>query len=457
MEYMEASKNILLEKIVALVREETGLAWTPSSRRALERYCSEQLESVRFETLSDIYRALESSPEAWNRLIPRLTSNRTGFFRNISQYEAMEILWSDLAQRREERKLTMVGVGCSTGEELYSLCIRVRESSLINKGWRVEVFGADINSESLEQAVSGLYTYQGLEILGRGRIQRWFRPHAGRMQAKSLLQEMISWSQFNIMKPETWPWPELEKRTDVLLIRDSLWSLHPQAVKKAEELAARLLAPEGILISSPTEGLALDPGRFSPERISGLIFHRRLDRKIKANPGRASKKSKKNKQQAGQVVPSRPISAPIKMDTLMLYDRGRIELEAGRYEQAFPYLEEILEISAAMGELALEAMGLAARTHLLLNRPLDAEELAGRINAFSEERPWAHMLQAEARRALGRTDQARESLLRAEEMLSSDPSWLDEPFFSLDPVYDAADGDGPINILKRSLAELQSA
>ncbi|MFH1136688.1 MAG: CheR family methyltransferase [Pseudomonadota bacterium] len=453
---MTEKRNILFDPPAALVIEGTGLAWNPSGRTALEKFAARRMEALHLGTPSDYQRLLETDPEEWDRLIPKLTDNRTGFFRNMSQFEALEILWNNQAQYLEERKLTMVSLGCGTGEELYSLCIHVRESGLTNKGWLVETFGADINPESIDQARSGLYSPQDLEILGRARVHRWFRPHAGKLKARDILQEMASWSVFNLIAPDEWPWPEIAGRVDVLLMRNVLSGLAPEAVRKAEELAARLLAPAGILVSEPTEGLALDPSRFSPERLSGLIFHRRLDKKVKANPGRASRRSPRDQARTSRQVTAPSQGEPLKMAILLILDQGRRELEAGRYEQAFPYWEEVQEAAAAQGEISGEALGLAARTHLFLNRPRDAEELAGRVNSFSEERPWCHMLQGEARRKLGRDRQARESWLRAEEMLSRAPEWLAEPYFRLDPIYDAPGPDGPLGLVRRLLAELDN-
>lgn len=438
------------DALTGLVQMRTGLGWGPQGRAALRRAVEARIKALALGGVSAYLGVVRENQAEWTKLIPYLVDGRTAFFGNPAQFEALSLgLVPDLTLRREERRLVLVSAGCSTGEEAYSLAMVARESGLLHKNWRVDIFALDINQEALKTAQAGLYPASALSRLAPSRIQRWFRRSGGRFMVRDELKEMISWGVFNLAGEDPWPWPDLKGQVDVLLIRSVLLGLSPLAGKKATALLAELLGPGGVVLMSPVEGLPYAAKQFEAERWGGVMYWRRTAEKFKANPGHPSRKAQKGLDLASkdQDRPSEPWPLP-KGITAELKKSSRF-LAQGRPDQAWPHLEAVLDQTAQKGELCPEALGLAVRGHLICGRWAEARDLAERIISLTEDRSWAHLLLSEAWAGEDRLVRARTEWGQAAEIMTRTPNWKNDPYWRLDPVYSQVD---PAELVKKRLA-----
>jgi len=441
-----------IEALAGLVQARTGLGWGPQGRAKLRRGIEARIKALALGGAAAYLGLISENQAEWKKLIPYLPDDRTSFFSNPAQFEVLTLgLLPDLTLRREERRLVLVSAGCSTGEEAYSLAMVAREAGLVRKNWRVDLFGVDINPEALETARTGLYPASALSRLAPSRIQRWFRRSGGRFMVRDELKEMISWGVFNLAGEDPWPWPELKAGVDVLLIRNVLLGLSPMAGKKATAHLAELLAPGGVLLMSPVEGLPYGADQFEAERWGGVMYWRRLVEKFKVNPGHPSRKAQRGLD-PGSKDKDRPSEPPplSKRTTAELKKAGQL-LVQGRPDQAWPGLEAVLDQAAPKGELCPEALGLAVRGHLVGGRWAEARDLAERIISLIEDRVWTHLLLGEAWAGEGRIVRAQGEWAQAAEMMTRTLDWKNDPYWRLDPVYGRAD---PAELVRRRLAEL---
>jgi len=440
-----------IEALAGLVQARTGLGWGPQGRAKLRRGVEARIKALALGGAASYLGLIKEDQAEWKKLIPYLLDDRTSFFSNPAQFEVLTSgLLPDLTLRREERRLVLVSAGCSTGEEAYSLAMVARESGLVHKNWRVDLFGVDINHEALETAQAGLYPASALSRLAPSRIQRWFRRSGGRFMVRDELKEMISWGPFNLAAEDPWPWPELKGRVDVLMIRNVLLGLSPMAGKKATAHLAEVLAPGGVLLMGPVEGLPHGAKQFEAERWGGVMYWRRLAEKLKANPGHPSRKSRRGLDPVSkdQDRASEPRPLP-KRITAELKKSSQI-MAQGRPDQAWPGLEAVLNKTAQKGEYCPEALGLAVRGHLVSGRWAEARDLAERIISLTEDRVWTHLLLSEAWAGEDQIVRARSEWTHAAEMMTRTPDWKNDPYWRLDPVYGQAD---PAELVRRRLAD----
>ena len=99
-------------------------------------------------------------------MIAALTNNETYFFREYPQLEVLrdnilpQVRTQNLAA--DNRSLTILSAGCSTGEEVYSLAHLTLESGAFLWNWDVHIIGGDISGTALDKARSGLYGERAL-------------------------------------------------------------------------------------------------------------------------------------------------------------------------------------------------------------------------------------------------------------------------------------------------------
>ena len=104
-----------------------------------------------------------------------LTVPETYFFRHLDQFRAFADVALPEAQatRGATAKLSLLSVGCASGEEPYSLAMLVREGA--EQGWNVAIHAFDINSAMLAKAARGFYTAWALRETPAESQRRWFR------------------------------------------------------------------------------------------------------------------------------------------------------------------------------------------------------------------------------------------------------------------------------------------
>lgn len=441
------------EALAGLVQNRSGQGWGVSGRAALIRAAESRIKALSLSGPAGYLSVLEKNEWELSSLIAGLTDKGTAWFRNPAQFEALaQGLLPDLTRRREERVLNLVSLGCSTGQEAYSLAILVKESGLLNKGWEIKVYGADLDPKSVAAARAGLYMDTDLGGLSPDAVRRWFRPMGPGRQVRGELRDLVSWAEFNLIGGPGPPWPELRGRADVILLKNVLISLTPLAGQKAADTLAELAAPEGVLLMGPTEGLPFGEKHFAPERWGGVLFRRRISGKKKVNPPYVTRKARRASAAGPQQEAEAPgVGRPGKKVRALLKEGAEL-LAGGRPDEAWVPLEAAFDRTAERGELCAPALGLAARGHLALKRWAEARDIAGRAVLFLGDTPWAHMLLAEAAAGQGLLPLARHEWERAAKVLAGDPAWVDDPYFRLDPAWA---GHGPAELIKERLSELK--
>ena len=110
-------------------------------------------------------------------LFKELLIGVTNFFRNAEAFEILErkILPKIISGKPENYELRVWIPGCSTGEEVYSIAMVIREyMDELKHNFKVQIFGTDIDEEAIARARSGLYPGNiGLDVNPQ-RLKRFF-------------------------------------------------------------------------------------------------------------------------------------------------------------------------------------------------------------------------------------------------------------------------------------------
>ena len=129
-----------------------------------------------------------------------ITTNETYFDRDPSQYawfqgSFLSAVLDAHRARRHPKRLRVWSAACSTGEEVYSLALRVHEERARFVGWTVEILGTDISGEVLATARGASYDARALRLVAPERRQRGFDydPAAQRWAVKPEVRAIAHW------------------------------------------------------------------------------------------------------------------------------------------------------------------------------------------------------------------------------------------------------------------------
>lgn len=125
----------------------------------------------------DLLRAAKSNDQEWDHLIELLPLHETRFLRHQS---SLDVLRDYVAERcadsgQRPNSLSVWSVGCSTGEEVYSLAIVMNEAAgAFDPRPRINVTGSDMSRNSLNVGRRGSYHRRQLTNVSAVQMATWF-------------------------------------------------------------------------------------------------------------------------------------------------------------------------------------------------------------------------------------------------------------------------------------------
>ncbi len=131
-----------------------GYALASLRRRLWHRVYGEGLE-----TISGLQERVLHDPACMDRLLRDLSINVTEMFRDPSFHRALREQVFPLL--RTYPFIRIWNAGCSTGEEIYSLAIALREEGLLE---RTRIYATDIDEAALQRARSGAFPLERMQL-----------------------------------------------------------------------------------------------------------------------------------------------------------------------------------------------------------------------------------------------------------------------------------------------------
>jgi len=119
---------------------------------SLKRRLTLAMQRFHCTTLSQLQDLVLHDPAQFHRLLDFLTVQVSDLFRDPSYFRAMREQVVPLLRTYPSLKLWIAG--CSTGEEVYSFAILLREEGLLD---RTLIYATDINVEALARAQAGIF------------------------------------------------------------------------------------------------------------------------------------------------------------------------------------------------------------------------------------------------------------------------------------------------------------
>jgi len=134
------------------VMDRYGYDFMHYSRASLKRRINRLMMLDRFPGFAELRYRLRSEPEYVKRFVEQLTVNVTEMFRDPTFYQALRT--SVLPTLAAKPFIRIWHAGCSTGEEVFSMAILLREAGLLSKSL---LYATDLNPDVLETARTGIF------------------------------------------------------------------------------------------------------------------------------------------------------------------------------------------------------------------------------------------------------------------------------------------------------------
>jgi chemotaxis protein methyltransferase CheR len=234
--------------LAGLLEARTGQQLTLSRRWRIETALSSLLRERGIATLDELITILVmgKEPGLSQQVVEALLNNETYFFRDRAPFDLLQRhALPELAKlRHKTKRLRIWSVGCSTGQEAYSLAMLFAEEPLKWNGWTVDILGTDVSTTCIDRARHGIYTqFEVQRGLGVNQMIRWFEECPDGWRAVEALRKPVRFQVHNLLEPAPHP-----GGFDIVLCRNVLLYLNPEKKSLAFERLASSLAEDGWLM-----------------------------------------------------------------------------------------------------------------------------------------------------------------------------------------------------------------
>lgn len=234
----------------ALLEERSGLVVTEQRRSFLQANLTSRMREVGADDYASYYRQVTNGPRGaveWSALMDRLTVQETRFFRHPPSFQALsEHIRQQQSTRAQSAPWSLWSVGCSSGEETYSLAICAAEA-LAEAGADVPfgVTGTDISLSALGRAREGVYDVRRLDQVAPELRSRYFHPLGdGRFQVNPGLAARVCFARLNVLELAGAPMSDM----DVIFCQNLLIYFRRWRRREILNRLAERLAPGGLLV-----------------------------------------------------------------------------------------------------------------------------------------------------------------------------------------------------------------
>ncbi|WP_367371619.1 protein-glutamate O-methyltransferase CheR [Pseudomonas lini] len=154
---MERSTEIELRLLIEAIYLKYSYDFRDYSSVSIKRRVNHALNQFECKTISALQEKVLYDPIAFMQLLQLLTIPVSEMFRDPSHFLALRQEVMPLLRTYPSIKVWIAG--CSTGEEVYSMAILLREEGLLD---RTILYATDINPRSLDKARQGIFSLENV-------------------------------------------------------------------------------------------------------------------------------------------------------------------------------------------------------------------------------------------------------------------------------------------------------
>lgn len=214
---------------------------------------------------------LQHNPQELDLLFAEMLIGVTSFFRDPE-------VWQDLKNQIQtdlnsappsEAVLRAWVVGCSTGEEAYTLAMVFREAQdELSVQRPLQIFATDLSAEAIAVARKGFYPAKALAGLSPDRLKRFFTAQETGFQIDQGIRDMVLFAQHDVILDPPFT------RLDILSCRNVLIYFNATLQGRLMPLFHYSLRPGGLLLLGGSETVGRSPSLFTPLSSKSRLYRR---------------------------------------------------------------------------------------------------------------------------------------------------------------------------------------
>jgi len=277
-EAYDANDKPNLAQVVQLLHHATGVDFTHYKFNTLFRRVTRRMVFLKMDTLPEYMHYLAETPAELEALYQDILISVTSFFRDKESFEAVKskVFSPLLKDRSRHDPVRLWTLGCSTGQEAYSLAMAFTEAAdAAGSSVPLQLFATDLNPVCIEKARAGVYPKDIAQDVSPERLRRFFTEMDGSYRISKSIRNVCVFSQHNVLTDPPF------SRIDLISCRNLLIYLDPVLQQKVVPTLHYALKAAGWLWLGGSETIGTYRNLFESQDSKHKIY----SKKPISNPG----------------------------------------------------------------------------------------------------------------------------------------------------------------------------
>jgi chemotaxis protein methyltransferase CheR len=242
-----------LRKLTEFVLENFNYDFTNYAMSSFKRRIQRILELYKFQSVEVLIKRLKEEPKFFHEFISEVTVNVTEMFRDPSFWrEVRDHIIPNILLNNDS--ISIWHAGCSSGEEVYSMAILLKEMGILEKS---KIIATDIDKSILSKATSGVTPSKNMELneknyirfQGSASLSSYFKEENGKAILDKSLIANVSFREHDLVKGAVF------NKFDLILCRNVMIYFNQQLQNKVLIKLHESLFKYGYLIIGSKESL----------------------------------------------------------------------------------------------------------------------------------------------------------------------------------------------------------
>jgi two-component system CheB/CheR fusion protein len=371
------SLNVILGLLKARTKHDLTLYKINTVTRRIER----RMSVHDLDTLTRYQHFVRENPQELDLLFKELLIGVTSFFRDPPVWKELTetVLPALLERRAAGAGLRAWVVGCSTGEEAYSLAMAFREVADRQSNpaaWTLQIFATDLSADAIAAARTGYFSAAIAADVTPERLGRFFRAEGDGYLIGKEIRQMILFAQQDVILDPPFT------RLDLLFCRNLLIYFNSALQQRLLPLFHYVLRPGGVMVLGGSETVGRSGALFTSQDPKSRVYLRSSAVTVAGNVDFPINRRLSLRATAQESNVSHPVNRPINLqalaDQLLLQEFSPPAVLVN--EQG-----DVVYISGHTGRYLEPAAGKANWNIHVMARPAIRAQLAGALRQALQE------------------------------------------------------------------------
>ncbi|MDP3824808.1 MAG: chemotaxis protein CheB [Burkholderiales bacterium] len=269
----EESDAQALSSILQLLHHRSKHDLSDYKPSTLRRRIQRRMSVHGMPTQADYEGFVRRNPQELDLLFKEVLIGVTSFFRDPDVWRELKeaVVPVLLARGAQGSRLRAWVVGCSTGEEAYSLAMvftEVMAEVPAAAGRSIQIFASDLSADAINTARKGRYPARITADVGAARLERFFTAQSDGYLINKQIREMVLFAQHDVILDP--PFTKL----DLLSCRNLMIYFNATLQMRLMPLFSYSLRPGGALLLGGSETVGSSHALFTPLSLQSRLYWR---------------------------------------------------------------------------------------------------------------------------------------------------------------------------------------